>query len=121
MLLAAPFAASALFVAIHATFGLHVLRRGIVFADLALAQMSALGATVAFAAGHAPTSAAGIAYTFLFAAIGAALLTASRAIPKEVQPEAYIGIIYVVATATTIVVVDRSPQGAEHVKQNTRR
>lgn len=117
MLLAAPFAASALFVAIHANFGLHVLRRGIVFADLALAQMSALGATVAFAAGHAPTSAAGIAYTFLFAAIGAALLTASRVIPKEVQPEAYIGIIYVVATATTIVVVDRSPQGAEHVKQ----
>jgi zinc/manganese transport system permease protein len=116
-LLAAPFAACALFVAIHTNFGLHVLRRGVIFADLALAQMSALGATIAFAAGHAPTSPAGIAYTFLFAAIGAALLTAARVLPKGIQAEAYIGIIYVVATATTIVVVNRSPQGAEHVKQ----
>ena len=56
-------------------------------------------------------------YTFLFAAIGAGLLTAARVLPKGIQAEAYIGIIYVVATATTIVVVDRSPQGAEHVKQ----
>jgi zinc/manganese transport system permease protein len=117
VLLAPPFAASLLFVAIHANFGLHVLRRGVIFVDLALAQMSALGATVAFAVGHATTSSSGLVYTFLFSAIGAALLTASRGLPKAIHTEAYIGILYVVATAVTILVVDRSPQGAEHVKQ----
>src|ERR1700744_6798460 len=116
-LLAPPFAASLLFVAIHANFGLHVLKRGVIFVDLALAQMSALGATVAFAIGHVPTSTAGLVYTFLFSALGAALLTAARGLPKVIHTEAYIGILYVVATAATILVVDRSPQGAEHVKQ----
>lgn len=117
VLLAPPFVASVLFVAIHANFGLHVLRRGVIFVDLALAQMSALGATIAFAIGHIPTSPFGLVYTFLFSAVGAALLAAGRALPKAVHPEAYIGILYVVATAATILVVDRSPQGAEHVKQ----
>ncbi|REG49124.1 zinc/manganese transport system permease protein [Paraburkholderia sp. BL6669N2] len=117
VLLAPPFAASMLFVAIHANFGLHVLRRGVIFVDLALAQMSALGATIAFAVGHVPTSMSGLIYTFLFSAIGAGLLTVGRGLPKVVHTEAYIGILYVVATAATILVVDRSPQGAEHVKQ----
>jgi zinc/manganese transport system permease protein len=116
-LLAPPFAASVLFVAIHSNFGIHVLRRGVIFVDLALAQMSALGATIAFAAGHAPMSSAGLAYTFLFSALGAALLTGGRVLSKAIHPEAYIGILYVVATALTIVFVDRSPQGSEHVKQ----
>ena len=51
-LLALPFAASVVFVLMHAYLGVHVLRRRIVFADLALAQLSALGATVAFANGY---------------------------------------------------------------------
>jgi len=115
--LALPFAASVAFVGIHAYLGLHVLRRGIVFADLALAQLSALGATVAFASGHAPTSVEGLGYTLLFTAIGAVLLTASRSFARAMSQEAFIGILYVVATAATIVLVDRSPQGAEHVKK----
>jgi zinc/manganese transport system permease protein len=116
-LLAPTFAACALFVAIHMVFGLHVLKRGVIFIDLALAQISALGATIAFAVGHVPTSTAGLAYTLLFSAIGAAFLTVGRLLPKAIHAEAYIGILYVVATAATIIVVDRSPQGSEHVKQ----
>ncbi len=116
-LLAPSFVACALFVAIHQCFGVHVLRRGVVFADLALAQVSALGVTLAFAAGHDPASAGGIAYTLFFAAAGAGLLTLARALPKNIHPEAYIGIIYVVSTAATMVVVDRAPQGVEHVKE----
>jgi zinc/manganese transport system permease protein len=116
-LLMLPFAASVAFVFIHAYFGVHVLRRNVIFADLALAQLSALGATVAFAGGYAPTSAAGFAYAFLFTAIGAALLTFSRSVARFVSREAFVGILYVVATAATILVVDRSPQGAEHVKR----
>ncbi len=60
-LLLLPFAASVVFVLIHAYLGVHVLRRNVVFADLALAQLSALGATVAFAEGYAPVSPAGFA------------------------------------------------------------
>jgi zinc/manganese transport system permease protein len=115
--LALPFAASVLFVLIHAYLGVHVLRRKIVFADLALAQLSALGATVAFANGYSTTSGAGFAYALMFTAIGAALLTFTRGLARFVSQEAFVGILYVVATAATILVVDRSPQGAEHVKR----
>ena len=116
-LLAYPFAASIAFVLIHAYLGVHVLRRNIVFADLALAQLSALGATVAFALGYAPTSPAGFGYALAFTAIGAALLTLTRALGRFVSQEAFVGILYVVATAATVLVIDRSPQGAEHVKK----
>jgi zinc/manganese transport system permease protein len=115
--LALPFAASIVFVFMHAYLGVHVLRRKIVFADLALAQLSALGATVAFASGYPAASAAGFGYALLFTAIGAALFTAIRALGTRVSQEAFVGIVYVVATAATILVVDRSPQGAEHVKK----
>jgi zinc/manganese transport system permease protein len=115
-LLAAPFAACVLFIGIHAYLGIHVLRRQIIFADLALAQLSALGATVAFALGHAPTGLAGFGYTFAFTALGAVLLALSRRLARRIGQEAFIGILYVVATALTIMVVDRLPQGAEHVK-----
>ena len=56
---ALPLAAAVLFTGIHTWLGLQVLRRNVVFADLALAQVSALGATVAVVAGHAVQSAAG--------------------------------------------------------------
>ena len=81
--LAAPFAASVVFVLMHAYLGVHVLRRKIVFADLALAQLSALGATVAFASGYAPASAAGFGYALLFTAIGALLFTATSWRPRR--------------------------------------
>src|ERR1700674_3040144 len=116
-LLLHPFAACVVFVLIHAYLGVHGLRRNIVFADLALARLSALGATFAFALGYAPTSPAGFGYALLFTTIGAALLTLTRALGRFVSQEAFVGILYVVATAATVLVVDRSPQGAEHVKK----
>jgi zinc/manganese transport system permease protein len=116
-LLLLPFAACVAFVLIHTYLGIHVLRRNIVFADLALAQLSALGATFAFANGYSPTSVAGFAYALLFTAIGAALFTMTRGLARFVSQEAFVGILYVVATAATILVIDRSPQGAEHVKK----
>src|SRR4051794_32260636 len=114
--LALPFAASVVFVLMHGYLGVHVLRRKIVFADLALAQLSALGATVAFANGYAVNSPVGFGYALAFTAIGAALLTLTRSLARSVSQEAVVGILYVVATAVTILVVDRSPLGAEHVK-----
>src|SRR3974390_546801 len=114
---ALPLAAAALFPGIQTWFGLQVLRRNVVFADLALAQVSALGATVGAVGGHPVSSVGGYAYSLLFAAGGALLLTASRALSRSVRQEAFIGVLYVVATAATVLVVDRSPQGAEHVKK----
>src|SRR5262249_24487612 len=83
----------------------------------ALAQVSALGATVAVVAGHAGQSAARYAYTLIFTAVGALLLTASRCLPPRVRPAALIRGPFLVATAATVPLVDRSPQGAEHVKK----
>jgi ABC-type Mn2+/Zn2+ transport system permease subunit len=114
--LALPFAAAVLFVMIHAWFGVQVLRRNVIFADLALAQLSALGATVAFALGYPPTGSAGFVYALLLTALGAGLLTLSRGFARHISQEAFVGILYVAATAVTILVVDRAPQGAEHVK-----
>jgi zinc/manganese transport system permease protein len=114
---ALPLAAAVVFTGIHTWFGLQVLRRNVVFADLALAQVSALGATVAVVAGHSVSTAAGYGYTLVFTAVGALLLTASRGLSRNVRQEAFIGVLYVVATAATILVIDRSPQGAEHVKK----
>src|SRR5215210_7092710 len=112
-----PFLAACLFVGIHSWLGLQVLRRKVVFADLALAQLSALGGTIAVAVGHAPGDLAGFGYALTLTLVGAGLLTATRRISAQVGQEAVIGILYVAATAVTILVVDRSPQGAEHVKR----
>ena len=116
-LLAFPFLAAIVFVGMHTWLGLQVLRRKVVFADLALAQLSALGGTVAVAVGHAPGSLAGFGYALLLTIIGAGFLTLTRQFSRQVSQEAVIGIVYVVATAVTVLVVDRSPQGAEHVKR----
>src|SRR5437868_6695516 len=90
---ALPLIAAAVFTGIHTWFGLQVLRRNVVFADLALAQISALGATVGVVAGHAVSSVGGYAYTLIFAAAGALLLAASRALSRSVRQEAFIGVL----------------------------
>ena len=61
---ALPLAAAVVFTGIHTWFGLQVLRRNVVFADLALAQISALGATVAVVEGHAIATPGGYAQLF---------------------------------------------------------
>ncbi|MEO7402833.1 MAG: metal ABC transporter permease [Burkholderiales bacterium] len=112
-----PSCAALLLVGIHTYFGLQVLARGVIFVDLALAQIAALGATVAFMLGYAPQSAAAYAYSLAFTLAGAALLAATRSWAGRVSQEALIGVIYVVGAALAFLLVDRAPQGAEHIKQ----
>jgi zinc/manganese transport system permease protein len=104
-------------VGIHAYFGIQVLAREVVFVDLALAQIAALGATVAFMLGHPAQGLAAYAYSLGFTLIAAALIAGTRAWSQRIQQEALIGIIYVVAAAAAILVIDRAPQGSEHLKQ----
>jgi len=112
-----PFLACLVLTGIHVYLGLHVLARGIIFVDLALAQMAALGITIAFLAGHPIESDAAYWYALAFTVAGAVLFAASRVHRAPIPQEAIIGIVYVVSAAAAVLVVDRAPQGGEHVKQ----
>jgi zinc/manganese transport system permease protein len=121
-LLLLPFLACLVLAGIHAYLGLHVLARGVIFVDLALAQVAALGMTVALLAGHAPDSDAAYAWALVFTVIGAAMFALTRRLPGDtaeaaVPQEAIIGIVYAVAAALTVLVLDRVPQGGEQIKQ----
>lgn len=104
-------------VGIHTYFGLQVLARNVIFVDLALAQIAALGATVAFMLGHPAQGVATYGYSLAFALAGALLLAFTRAWSGRISQEAIIGVLYVVAAAAAILLIDRAPQGAEHLKQ----
>lgn len=112
-----PFLACLVLTGIHAYLGLHVLIRGVIFVDLALAQVAALGMATAVLAGYGPQSDATYYYGLAFTAGGAALFALVRDRRGVVPQEAIIGIVYAVATALAVLVLDRVPQGGEQVKQ----
>ena len=112
-----PFLVAVCLVGIHTYFGILVLARKVIFVDLALAQIAALGATAAFMLGHPAQSVATYGYSLTFTLLAAVLLAFTRAWGTRVPQEALIGVIYVVAAATAILLIDRAPQGAEHLKQ----
>ena len=100
----------------HAYLGLHVLARGIIFVDLALAQVAALGVSLAFLLGkdaHGLSAQMFALGATLVAALGFARL---RAIPDKVAREVAIGCVYVVTTALSIVILSRSAMGMEEMK-----
>jgi zinc/manganese transport system permease protein len=113
-LLAAPFAAGLLVLATHVPLGIEVLRRGIIFIDLAIAQVASLGVVAADLAGwQSPWSiqaAAGAA-----ALAGALLLTWSEKRWPDLQ-EALIGLLFVTAAAAGILLLANHPHGGEHLK-----
>ncbi|MEO6408995.1 MAG: metal ABC transporter permease, partial [Burkholderiaceae bacterium] len=91
--------------------------RGVVFVDLSLAQIAALGLSVALLAGHTVQSDAGYWYSLAFALGGALLFAAARAYEGRIQQEAVIGIVYAVSASLGVLALDRAPQGSEHIKQ----
>ncbi len=111
------FAASVVLVGIHAYLGLHIVARGVIFVDLALAQIAALGAItgVLFGVGLHTTGSylASLAATFAGAAVFA--FSRGRRTTGGMQ-EAVIGIVYVVSAALSVMVLDRLPGEAEHLK-----
>ena len=112
-----PLLACLVLTGIHVYLGLHVLARGVIFVDLALAQIAALGITVAFLAGHPIESSAAYWYALAFTVGGAALFAVSRVRQASIPHEAVIGIVYAVSAAVAVLVVDRAPLGGEHIKQ----
>lgn len=117
--------ASLVILSIHGYLGIHIIARGVIFVDLALAQVAALGwAAAGLGLDHWLHELVGIpegvaAYTvgLVFTLIAAVLISLSRTGHKYVPHEAIIGIIYVVATAGTILVAAQAPRGSEHVEQ----
>lgn len=103
---------------IHVYLGIHVLARGVIFVDLALAQIAALGATVAlmFDIEHGTTGAYWISLAFTLG--GAVLFSLTRGAEKRKIPqEAIIGITYAVSSALSLLVIEHAAHGGEHIKE----
>lgn len=112
-----PFLVALCLIGIHTYFGIQVLARKVIFVDLALAQIAALGTTVGFMLGHPVQGATTYFYSLLFTLLAALVLAFTRKWSGRIPQEALIGVIYVAAAALAILLIDRAPQGAEHLKQ----
>src|SRR5712671_1910127 len=117
--LAAPFVASLILTGIHAYLGVHVVERGVIFVDLSLAQIAALGATIALLLPisngdpHAP-----VVYwiSLLFTFFGAFVFATIRVKRARIPQEAIIGICYAVASAAAILAMSKATSESEHLK-----
>jgi len=115
-LMAAPITAALVLVAMHGYLGTHVVKRGVIFVDIALAQVAAFGVAVALLLGAEVGTdrawLAGLASTLL----GALLLSATRTRDPRVPQEAYIGIVYVVFSAAMILILTQVPHGGDEIR-----
>lgn len=115
-LLAAPLSACLILVGVHAYFGIHVLAREVIFVDLSLAQIAALGTALAFLAGFPLEGEMAYLFSLATTFVGAAIFSITRVRNGRISQEAIIGIVFAVSAAAGILVVDRAPHGAEHIK-----
>ena len=93
--------------------GLHVVRRGIIFIDIAMAQMASLGICVAILIRLEPESWTTIAIGLAFTLAGAAIFSVTGKRTSQIPQEAIIGIAYVVAAATAVLLLSRAAEGDE--------
>jgi zinc/manganese transport system permease protein len=107
-----PFLACLLLIGIHAYFGIHILERGIIFVDLALAQFIGIGLALSFLLGGENH----ILLSLIFAMLGALILAASKRAARYVNIEAFIGVLYIFSVSAAILILDRSPHGLEEFK-----
>jgi zinc/manganese transport system permease protein len=114
--LLAPFLASLILTGIHAYLGVHVVERGVIFVDLALAQIAALGATIAILVGMDPHGGEAYWLSLAFTFVGAAVFTFARTRRSHIPLEAFIGIAYAVASAAAILAMSKATGETEHLK-----
>jgi zinc/manganese transport system permease protein len=114
--LLAPFLASLILTGIHAYLGVHVVERGVIFVDLALAQIAALGATIAILVGMDPHGSEAYWLSLAFTFVGAAVFTFARTRRSHIPLEAFIGIAYAVASAAAILAMSKATGETEHLK-----
>ncbi len=114
--LLAPFVVSLVLTGIHAYLGVHVVERGVIFVDLALAQIAALGATVAILIEMDPHGSGSYWVSLGFTVLGAAIFALVRMRRAHIPQEAFIGIAYAVASAAAILVTSKTIGETEHLK-----
>lgn len=113
-----PFLACLVISMMHVYLGIHVISRKVIFVDLALAQIAAVGATYATTLGYDPNSDGfkvslfSLAFTF----VGAVAFSLARMRREKVPQEAFIGIIYAMASALAILILSKSATGGEELK-----
>jgi zinc/manganese transport system permease protein len=110
------FVASLILTGIHAYLGVHVVERGVIFVDLALAQIAALGATVAIVVGMDPHGPGSYWISLAFTFLGAAIFALARSRRGHIPQEAFIGIAYAVASAMAILLMSKATGETEHLK-----
>ena len=115
--LLAPFIASLILTGIHTYLGVHVVERGVIFVDLSLAQIAALGTTMAVLYGLEPHGVPAYIVSLLFTFIGAAVFSTVRSRRVRIPQEAIIGICYAVASAAAILAMSKSTEQTEHLKE----
>lgn len=111
-----PFVASLILTGIHAYLGVHVVERGVIFVDLALAQIAALGATIAILAGMDPHGQGAYWLSLAFTFVGAGIFALARTRRGHIPQEAFIGIAYAVASAAAILAMSKATGETEHLK-----
>src|SRR5205823_3653582 len=111
-----PFIASLILTGIHAYLGVHVVERGVIFVDLALAQIAALGATIAILAGFDPHGQGAYWISLAFTFLGAGIFALVRTHRGRIPLEAFIGITYAVASAAAILAMSKATGETEHLK-----
>jgi len=102
---------------IHAYLGFHIVRRGVLFVDLALAQMAALGVALGIVLGHEHDETGSYLLALGMTFVGAALFAWLRGRSQRVPLEAFIGIVFATAQALVFLVLEKSPSGPEHLKE----
>jgi zinc/manganese transport system permease protein len=114
-----PFVASLILTGIHAYLGIHVVERGVIFVDLSLAQIAALGATIALLlpfTGQDPHGPWVYWISLAFTFVGAAIFSTIRVKRARIPQEAIIGISYAVASAAAILAMSKATSESEHLK-----
>jgi zinc/manganese transport system permease protein len=111
-----PFLACLILTFIHGYLGLHVIAREVIFVDIALAQIAALGTTAAYLVGYDPETTLAYWMSLGFTLAGAAIFALTRTRERRVPQEAVIGVVYAVSAAAAILLLDRAPHGIEQIK-----
>lgn len=107
-LLYPAFILAILLVFIHAIFGLEIIKRGVIFTDLAIGQFAAIGVAVSLLFFE---GAYGFLLTLIFALLGALLIAVATHYVKHI--EAFIGMLYALGASSIIILLANTTQGTE--------
>jgi zinc/manganese transport system permease protein len=102
---------------IHSYLGFHIIKRGVIFVDLSLAQMAALGLALAILFNLHDYPLANYFFPVGMTVVGAVVFAWLRHLEHRVPLEAFIGIVFATAQAAVLLVLERSPSGTEHLKE----